>query len=41
MVIDKAQNKIRDPAKLRRLISLIGEETWTNLDIDVKGEIHR
>ena len=36
----KAQNKVQDPAKLRRLIELIDGETWTGLDIDVKGEIY-
>ncbi len=40
VIFRKAQNKIQDPAKLRRLISLIDEETWTGLDIDVKGEIY-
>ncbi|MEM1971201.1 MAG: class I SAM-dependent DNA methyltransferase [Candidatus Nitrosocaldaceae archaeon] len=40
MIFKKAQNKIRDPAKLRRLIKLIDEETWTGMDIDVKGEIY-
>src|SRR5260221_11669436 len=35
----KAQNKIQDPAKLRRLIvDLIGRETWTMLDVDVKRD---
>ncbi len=40
VIFRKAQNKIQDPAKLRRLIKLIDEETWTGLDIDVKGEIY-
>jgi type I restriction enzyme M protein len=35
-----AQNKIHDSAKLKKLISLIGEETWTSTEIDVKGEIY-
>jgi type I restriction enzyme M protein len=39
-IFRKAQNKIQDPAKLKRLISMIDEETWTGLDIDVKGEIY-
>jgi hypothetical protein len=29
-----------DPAKLRRLIMLIDEETWTGLDIDVKADVY-
>lgn len=36
----KAQSKIQDPAKLRRLIELIDGETWIGLDVDVKGEIY-
>ena len=40
VIFRKAENKIRDPAKLRRLIDLIDGETWIGLDIDVKGEIY-
>jgi type I restriction enzyme M protein len=40
VIFRKAQNKIQDPAKLRRLVGLIDGETWTGLDIDVKGEIY-
>lgn len=36
----KSQNRIQDPAKLKRLISLIDEETWIGMDIDMKGEIY-
>ena len=39
-IFRKAQNKIQDPAKLRRLIELIEGETWIGLDMDVKGEIY-
>jgi len=39
-IFRKAQNKVQDPAKLRRLISLIDSETWIGLDMDVKGEIY-
>jgi type I restriction enzyme M protein len=39
-IFRKAQNKIQDPAKLRRLIALIEDETWIGLDMDVKGEIY-
>lgn len=39
-IYTKSQNKIRDPAKLRRLIAMIDEETWQGLDIDVKGAIY-
>ena len=40
VIFRKAQSKIQDPAKLRRLIDLIDGETWLGLDIDVKGEIY-
>jgi type I restriction enzyme M protein len=36
----KAQNEIQDPAKLRRLVGLIGGETWLGLCVDVKGSIY-
>jgi len=39
-IFRKAQNKIQDPAKLRRLIRMIDDETWVGLDIDVKGDIY-
>ena len=40
VIFKKAQNKIQDPAKLERLIKMIDTETWTGLDIDIKGEIY-
>ena len=40
VIFRKSQNKIQDPAKLRRLIELINGETWLGLDIDVKGDIY-
>ncbi len=40
VIFRKSQNKIQDPAKLRRLIELINGETWVGLDIDVKGAIY-
>jgi type I restriction enzyme M protein len=40
IIFRKAQNKIRDPAKLRRLVELINAETWIGMDIDIKGEIY-
>ena len=41
IIFRKAQNKIQDPAKLRRLIvDLIDQETWTRLDADVKGDAY-
>jgi type I restriction enzyme M protein len=40
VIFRKAQNRIQDPAKLKRLTALIDEETWMGLDIDIKGEIY-
>jgi Type I restriction-modification system methyltransferase subunit len=40
VIFRKSQNKIQDPAKLRRLLELINVETWVGMDIDVKGEIY-
>lgn len=40
VIFRKSQNKIQDPAKLKRLIELINAETWVGLDIDIKGEIY-
>jgi type I restriction enzyme M protein len=41
VIFRKAQNKIQDPAKLRRLIAdLIDREQWTALDADVKGDAY-
>lgn len=40
IIFRKSQNKVQDPAKLRRLIELLNSETWVGLDIDVKGEIY-
>ena len=38
LIFRKSQNKIQDPAKLRRLIvDLIDRESWMTLDADVKG----
>ena len=40
-IFRKAQNRIQDPAKLRRLVvSLINEETWTSVDADLKGDAY-
>ena len=41
VVFRKAQNKIQDPAKLRRLIvDLIDKEQWSSLSADVKGDAY-
>ncbi len=41
LIYRKAQNRIQDPAKLRRLIvELIGQENWSAMSTDVKGDAY-
>ena len=41
VIFRKSQNRIQDPAKLRKLIvDLINKENWLNLDADVKGDAY-
>lgn len=41
VIFRKAQNRVQDPAKLRRLIvDLIDRESWMALDTDVKGDAY-
>src|SRR5438552_491095 len=41
VIFRKAQNRIQDPAKLRRLVvDLIDGESWMTLDADVKGDAY-
>ncbi len=40
VIFRKSQNKIQDPAKLKRVINLIDGETWMGMNVDVKGEIY-
>jgi type I restriction enzyme M protein len=40
LIFTKPQSKINDPAKLRLLIQMIDGEDWSNLDVDVKGEVY-
>lgn len=40
LIFTKPQSKITDPAKLQLLIQMIDSEDWSNLDIDVKGEVY-
>jgi type I restriction enzyme M protein len=35
-----AQRRIKDPAKLRRLVALIDGENWWGMDIEIKGVIY-
>lgn len=39
-IFTKAQNKIQDPAKLDRLVKLIGKESWVGMDADIKGDMY-
>ncbi|GGD19524.1 type I restriction-modification system subunit M [Sinisalibacter lacisalsi] len=40
-IFRKAQNKLSDPAKLKRVVSLIDTEgPWIGMTVDVKGEIY-
>lgn len=39
-IFRKAQNKLTDPAKLKRVVSLIDAETWIGIGVDVKGSIY-
>ena len=41
LIFRKAQNRIQDPAKLRRLIvELIDQEHWIGMSADVKGDAY-
>jgi type I restriction enzyme M protein len=40
IIFRKSQNKIQDPAKLKRLLKLIDDEVWVGLDVDIKGDIY-
>ncbi|WP_432869298.1 type I restriction-modification system subunit M [Microbispora rosea] len=41
VIFRKAQNKIQDPAKLKRLIvDLIGNENWSSQGVDIKGDAY-
>lgn len=40
-IFKKAQNKLTDPAKLKRVVSLINNEgPWIGIGVDVKGQIY-
>jgi type I restriction enzyme M protein len=41
LIFRKAQNRIQNPALLKRLVvDLIEPETWTGIDADVKGDVY-
>jgi type I restriction enzyme M protein len=39
-IFSGAQNKISDPAKLKRIVTMIGAENWVSMSADVKGDIY-
>lgn len=40
VIFRKSQNRIQDPAKLKRLVKLIDDETWLGLSVDVKSDTY-
>jgi len=40
VIFRKSQNKIQDPAKLKRLVKMIDDETWLGLSVDVKSDTY-
>jgi type I restriction enzyme M protein len=40
LIFTKPQSKINDPAKLHLLIQMIDSENWSELDLDIKGEVY-
>lgn len=39
-IFAKAQNKISNPAYLKRIVTMIGAEQWVSMSADVKGDIY-
>ena len=39
-IFTKSQNKVQDPAKLYKIIDMIGKEEWTLVGADLKGDIY-
>ncbi|MDQ8199681.1 type I restriction-modification system subunit M N-terminal domain-containing protein [Pelagicoccus enzymogenes] len=39
-IFRKAQNKISNPSDLERVIKMIDDEDWSEMDIDIKGAIY-
>ena len=40
IIYRKAQNHIKQPAKLKQLVEMIDKETWLGLDVDVLGKVY-
>ena len=39
-IFTKAQNRISNPAYLKRIVTMIGAENWVSMSTDVKGDIY-
>jgi type I restriction enzyme M protein len=39
-IFAKAQNKVSNPAYLKRIVTMIGTEQWVSMSADVKGDIY-
>jgi len=39
-IFTKAQNRISNPAYLKRVVTMIGAENWVSMSADVKGDIY-
>jgi type I restriction enzyme M protein len=39
-IFTKAQNRISNPAFLKRIVTMIGAENWVSMSADVKGDIY-
>jgi len=40
MIFSKSQNRISNPALLKRVVTMIGAESWVSMSSDVKGDIY-
>lgn len=40
VIFRKSQNRIQDPAKLKRIVEMINSENWMMMNADVKGDIY-
>ena len=39
-IFTKSQNKVQDPSKLLKIIKMIDQEEWMDVETDVKGDIY-
>ncbi|MCX2683401.1 N-6 DNA methylase [Campylobacter sp. MIT 21-1685] len=40
LIYNDAQNKIKEPANLKKLFTMVDSETWLGLKVDIKGAIY-